>query len=50
MGNERTARIMGLIHINHLFILSVRSLIVTQPPAVLDLVEWSSIEMNIHRH
>ena len=46
MGNDRIARIVRLIQINHLFILSVQSLTVTQPPAVLDLFEWSS--MNIH--
>ena len=50
MGNDCIARIVGLIQINHLFILSARSLIVTQPPAILDLVEWSSIELNTHRH
>ena len=50
MCNDRVARTVGLIQINHLFILTVRSLIVSQPPAVLDLVKWSSIELNIHCH
>ena len=40
MWNDRIARIVGLIQINHLFILTIRSY-----PAVLDLAE-----LNIHRH